>query len=359
MAEITYRLADVADNYRKLCARVAPAKVLPFLKGDGYGVGIQEMATTLADAGADAFCTARPADAAALRILCPAARIYLCSVCSGERAAEMLAAGIVPTVDSAAGLRALCASVNEQPLEISLAIDTGMGRFGLRQTDFLDFCKEYHLHKNIRIVSTFTHYYRCFGSRADARATFEQHALFVAAVKFLTEQGVDCGLLHASNSAAALLYPDKSLDAVRAGSALLGRCVGAKYADLTRVGRLSAEILSVRELRPGQTVGYGGVYRARKKITVAVLDAGHADGLFLERKMDGFRLSDRLYRVKRAFSEKPLCCTVNSHTARLVGRVGLTNCIADVSGIACAPGDRVTFDFNPLFCGVKDVSYEK
>lgn len=354
MAYVTVKSSDIADNYRKLRALCAPAKVMPFIKAGGYGLGEENTVRVLGGCGADIFCAARIEDALRIKAAAPGAGVFLCSVYTdGGTVKKALDAGIVPSVDSVSGLLAAGPGA-----EVSLALDTGMGRFGLREYETDKFCEEYNKAGNIHIVSTFTHFANCFAGKKGERATAEQFGKFTRMLEKLRSSGVDCGMIHAANSAAALTCPQYRCDAVRVGSALYGRCRGAEEAGLARVGRLRARVIQVRTLRKGETVGYGSVFTAQRDMRVAVIDCGHADGAFVCREPDGFGPLSRLYYAKRGLTAGPLSCRLGEKQARIVGRVGLTSLAADVTDTLCAAGDEAEFDFNPVFCAPVETVFE-
>ncbi|HOP11023.1 MAG TPA: alanine racemase [Oscillospiraceae bacterium] len=358
MAIITAKASALAQNFEKLTALIAPAKVFPFIKADGYGLGLDFVVRTLAEHGADTFCTARYEDASAIRQMLPEAQILLCSVYEKpDTVKAILAENIIATVGSVEGLK-LCAALREGELAVNVAIDTGMGRFGLRKDELSEFAELYKSISNIHIVSAFTHFANCFGGKKGDKATLIQLERFNETVQEMRNLGLNPGILHAANSAAALLLPESRLDAVRCGSALLGRSAGSSAAGLEKVGRLYGEVLCLRTLRKGETIGYGSIFKAKRDMTIAIIDCGHADGVFLTREHDGFRFSDRLRYIKRDLTQNRLCGTFNGQKLPVVGRVGLTNLAVSVVNSDLKAGDLIEFDFNPVFCGAKEIRYE-
>lgn len=358
MAIITANAAALARNYEKLTSLISPSKVFPFIKADGYGLGLEFVVRTLAEQGADTFCTARYEDASAIRDMLPDVKVLLCSVYEKPDAVKaILSQNIIPTVGSAETLK-LCAALRDSELFINIAIDTGMGRFGLRKEELPSFAELYNSIDNIHIVTTFTHFANCFGGKKGNQITLEQLLKFNESVQILRNLDLNPGILHAANSAAALLLPESRLDAVRCGSALFGRSEGSAKAGLEKVGQLYGEVLCLRTLKKGETFGYGSVFKAKRDMAIAIVDCGHTDGVFLARERDGFRFSDRLYNVKRDLTQKRLHGTFENKKLPVVGRVGLTNLAVSVGGTNLTPGSLIEFDFNPIFCGAKEIRYE-
>jgi len=321
-------------------------------------LGLEFVVRTLAEHGANTFCTARYEDASAIRQMLPDAKILLCSVYEKpDTVKAILAENIIPTVGSVEGLK-LCAALREGELSVNIAIDTGMGRFGLRKEELSAFAEMYKSIDNIHNVSSFTHFANCYGGKKGNKATLIQLERFNEAVQEMRNLGLNPGILHAANSAAALLLPESRLDAVRCGSALLGRSIGSAKAGLEKIEKLYGEVLCLRTLKKGETVGYGSVFKAKHDMTIAIIDCGHADGVFLARERDGFRFSDRLHNVKRDLTQKRLYGKFDDHKLPVVGRVGLTNLAISIENSDLKPGNLIEFDFNPIFCGAKEIRYE-
>ena len=99
---------------------------------------------------------------------------------------------------------------------------------------------------------------------------------------------------------------------------------------------LKAVISCIKELAPGESVGYGRTYIAGHKMKLATIPIGYADGI------------DRaLPRV-----------WVSSTPAPVVGRVCMDQLMVDVSGIDCRVGDEVVIFGGDGAAGVDALSEE-
>jgi alanine racemase len=97
----------------------------------------------------------------------------------------------------------------------------------------------------------------------------------------LRDRGVDPGLLHIANSAAALADPSYHLNLVRPGLYLFGGgrgMVGGGDPPPEPVVRVRARVLEVRELPAGTTVSYGATFVTERASRLATLGIGYADG---------------------------------------------------------------------------------
>ncbi len=95
-------------------------------------------------------------------------------------------------------------------------------------------------------------------------------------------EGLDCRRSLA-NSAATLWHPEAHFDWVRPGIVLYGASPSGQWQDIANSGlkpvmTLSSEIIAVQNLRAGEAVGYGGLYRASGEQRIGIVACGYADG---------------------------------------------------------------------------------
>jgi alanine racemase len=134
-------------------------------------------------------------------------------------------------------------------------------------------------------------------------ATFERAVAGIAAPRSL------------ANSAATLRYPETHFDWVRPGIMLYGSSPFAEQSaaalGLQPVMTLASEIISVCDLRPGDTVGYGGMFRADKPMRIGVVACGYADG-YPRHAPNGtpVRVGDRLTGTVGRVSMDMLCVDI-------------------------------------------------
>jgi alanine racemase len=107
-----------------------------------------------------------------------------------------------------------------------------------------------------------------------------QMDLFDQASASMRSLGIDPPLRHAANSAAILQSPRAHLNVVRPGIALFGVEPRAGVCkELRPVMQVRTELVSVREVPTGQSVGYGGTWKATRTSRIATIPMGYADGL--------------------------------------------------------------------------------
>ena len=135
------------------------------------------------------------------------------------------------------------------------------------------------------------------------------------------------------------------LDAVRAGSAILGRCRRTNGDGLKTVGYGQAPITEVRWLPKGHTVGAGKLVTLKRPTRVAVLPVGYQNGFGVERPREtGFFALWRKWR-----RQKNRTVRIGDQKARIIGSIGANETILNVTDLRCSAGDLATFDLDPLF----------
>jgi alanine racemase len=343
----------IVENYQAI-KRFTGVTVIAMLKGNAYGMGDVEIARLLWEAGARIFAVSRIEEALCLHNAMPEAEILLLSPYSNiEDAERIVESGITASVgsyDSAVLLNGIAEEHNVR-CRVHLKFDTGMGRFGFLPEDADKAVKAAKYLPNLEICGCFSHLSNCFGK--NKKSVFKQLELFNSCVSALKEAQINPGICHIANSNAALLYKELRLDAVRAGSALVGR-VGVKdKAGLKKVGYLQSSICETRWLPAGHNIGYANTFKTKHPMRIAIIPVGYADGIFTEKVKDTFRFRDVLrfcwHDFKMLFGGGRLYCTIGGKKVPLLGITGLCSVIADVSSVECKEGDIVLFDVNPIF----------
>ena len=345
----------IIENIETVRRMAEDAVVYGVLKLNGYGLGLEDMARLLGENGIDHFCVTQTADVTRLAETGVAAReILLLRPLYDAEEIERVAAipAAVFTVGSPEEAALLDAAARRlgTTLRAHVKIDTGLGRYGVPWDDVKTAARLYTDTPRLAITGTYTHF-----AAPGREKTLASHAeRFRSALDGLAAAGVDTGRRHCANSMTFTHHPALRMDAVRIGSALLGRVPGGEAAGLRRVGVCEADIITVRTLPAGETVGYGAVYRAKRPMRVAVADVGAVHGLHggslrgrrsLRTGLGAlYHDAASLLRGGAGFSGE-----LNGQPAPVVGEVFSECAVLDVTGIECRPGDVVRFDINPLY----------
>ena len=203
-------------------------------------------------------------------------------------------------------------------LQVWLKVNSGMNRLGFAPHDVPPVMEQLKAHPAVRDITLMTHF-----SRADeAAGVVAQLEIFnTLAAPYRVARSL-------ANSAALLRYPATHADWVRPGIMLYGASpfpeVSAQQLGLRPAMTLHSEIISVRELGAGETIGYGGQFRAETAMRVGVVACGYADGY-----------------PRHAPSGTPVL--VEGQRTRTLGRVSMDMLTVDLSGLPTAKvGSRGT-----------------
>lgn len=263
-------LHALAHNWRQLEAAARPASLAAVVKADAYGLGIAGIAPKLADLGARQFFVAHHGEAKTLRKILPdqAIEIMVLNGLADKHIAETLALGITPVLNAPEEItlwRQATHHLSVKPAA-ALQVDTGMNRLGVEPDPLLALDPLDDL--NLRWIMSHL-----------AVADSPDHPLNAAQIecfKSLCAHAPRAGqsLL---NSSGLVQLDGPRFDLVRPGIALYGGLM-AGTCDLKPVARLTAPILTVRDVTPGESVGYAAQFRAERQSRIATISLGYADG---------------------------------------------------------------------------------
>jgi alanine racemase len=271
---LTIDVGAVTSNYRALCSRVAPAECAAVVKADAYGCGLEPVVRALAASGCKTFFVAHLAEARAVRACAPEAIVYALSGLPAGAAAAFAQAHVRPVIGSTQELAewdAFCATTGWRG-GAALHFDTGMNRLGIAADEAVALSHRIKM-PNHGITLVMSHF---------ACSEESEHALNNRQVQLFRElrtmfRGIPASL---ANSSGIFLGSSTHCDMVRPGYALYGgNPTPATANPMTPVIGLKARIVQVRAVARGDTVGYGAAWTAQRPARIAIVSAGHADGL--------------------------------------------------------------------------------
>lgn len=266
---------DALRHNLQVVRRYAPkSRVMAVIKANAYGHGLVAVARAL-DA-ADAFAVARVDEGLALRAAgIKTGVVLLEGVFDREQLVAAAGAGFELVVHSPEQIELLRSAAAGVQFKIWLKLDSGMNRLGFKGAAFGAAHAALTALGTVRTpVNLFTHL--ASADIPELPTTPEQLALFAAATS--SYNGERC----VENSAAMLSFPDAQADWVRPGLLLYGvspyaGSVGADYG-LKPAMTLHSHVITVKELVPGERVGYGGDWTATRPTRLAVAAVGYGDG---------------------------------------------------------------------------------
>ncbi len=208
---------------------------------------------------------------------------------------------------------------------VHIMVDTGMGRQGFSMEETLEAVRHVTRISHLDLEGIATHFPDA-ENRADAFTTV-QIRQFKTLLKLLEKEGAPFEIVHAANSAAIFHYPESTFDAVRPGLATYGvwpmESPPPKIT-LRPVLRWESEIILVKTLPKGATIGYGRTYEAQAPIKTAVIPVGYADG----------------YRIGLSNRGDVL---VRGTRCPILGRISMDQTVIDVTHLpGITAGEKVT-----------------
>lgn len=346
MKRLVIESQAVAGNLSVIKERAGGALIYAVLTADAHGAGLLEMARLLSQAGVTRFAIAEPQEAQALRKagFVEEELLMLRSTVNRDELEQLMDLNVVCSIGSSEAGMALNALAESRSTvaEAHVQVDTGLGYGGFvaAESD-----KILSVFQNLQSVAISGVYTQLQSARAGEKAIRAQLDEFWQVVEHIQRSGFETGVVHAAGSDSALRYDFARLDAVRVGSALLGRCAKAREEGLQRVGFCEATIEDVRWLPAGHTVGYERPVRLKKPTRVATLAVGHQNGLgVLPPRPTGLRAALRRWRGK----DLPVV-RLEGRKVKVIGRVGAMETLIDVTDLKCGPGDWARMELDPLY----------
>lgn len=274
-------LSAIKWNIEKAKQRLADdIELYAVVKADAYGHGMVPVANAALEAGATRLAVAFLDEALALRKAQITAPILVLGASRPETAHIAAKHDITLTVFSPQWIeKATTFLTNENTLKLHVKCDTGMGRLGVKTTDELEkVVKTIERYDSLFFEGIFTHF-----ATADELETDYFQKQLQTFHDFLRSLDQLPPIIHSANSATALRYGEDTFNAVRFGIPIYGLSPSEEIKPLLPYTlqpafSLHTKIVHIKELNPGEKIGYGGIYTAQKNEWIATLPIGYADG---------------------------------------------------------------------------------
>ena len=332
-AEIS--LNAIEHNYNVIRNKVADdTKVCCVIKADGYGHGAVELSQIYEKLGADFFAVSNIDEGIEIRKSGSKRPIVILGYTPVSDAKNLAAYNISQAVFSLEYAKELSEKCVEEDCicKMHIKVDSGMSRIGFMCQEFPR--DEYSIEEiceacclpNLEVEGLFTHFCVSDEDAEGREFTNKQYENFIHVRDSLKKRGVDISVVHCSNSGAIEDYPETCCDMVRAGIILYGLAPSSKLADrldLVPAMTLKTVVAFVKEVQKGATISYGRTFTADRKMKIATVPIGYADGFIRQNAKDGYM-------------------TVNGKKAKIVGRICMDQTMLDVTDIEdVKTGDEV------------------
>lgn len=325
-------LSNYAHNIAEIKKLLAPhTKIMSVIKANAYGHGAVGIAKHTQQLGVDYLGVVCLYEAKELRNAGITMPILILNYIDPEAAFEAVNLDVSVTVIDADVVEALSKfsqKTGKKP-KIHVKVDTGMHRSGVVMEQAVELIEKVAHDEHLKFEGIFTH----FANADDTDLSFARQQLqsFTSLIESLKEKGINPPLIHAANSAATIQLPESHFTMVRPGILTYGlHPYGLNDPaafpipfELKSVMQLTTQVVSVRTIQAGESVGYGRAFIAERETKVALIPIGYADG---------FR------RGPQNFSE----VLVKGQRAPLLGRVSMDQSSIDITNISDVQvGDEV------------------
>ncbi|HXT01603.1 MAG TPA: alanine racemase [Elusimicrobiota bacterium] len=322
-------LSAVAHNARWVVSRLEGAKLMAVVKADAYGHGAVEVAKVALKAGASSLGVRDLPEAAELRRAGIKAPVHLLFPILPEQAPDAVRLGVSVTVDDAAQARALNAAAKSK-VGVHVDVDSGLGRWGVSPRDLPELMRALAALKKVRVEGLSTHIDYVPGKNAVEAE--EKLGAFKRLAEPYKKSRPEL-LVHAANSSVFMDFPHHRFDLACVGNLLYGINPSGRPAPLKSAWKFCARILSLRDVRKGASVGYASEYLAPRRMRVATLPVGYADGLTMEpaERLIGFGGGFRYWGMRKGVK------------LPFIGRAGIAHVLVDATDVPKVEiGDVVT-----------------
>ena len=319
-------LSNLDYNIKNIKAKIGDREMIGVIKADAYGHGSIKVAEVLRENGCKTFAIATLQEAITLRQAGAKEEIIMLGLTPDIYADTIVNYDITPVVCDSANAKAFSDAAAEAGKVVSglIAVDTGMGRIGYLadEPDYaVEDVKKIAAFPNFKIKGMFSH--MATADAFDKTYSHQQEAKYNKFYETLTSAGIDIPFRTLANSASIMELPSVHFDACRPGIILYG-CYPSDEVDVNQLSikpvmSVKANIVHLKDVPPGFSVGYGRKYISEKPAKIATIALGYADG------------------YPRPYSAQAKVI-VNGVIAPIAGNICMDQCMIDVTDV---PGVKV------------------
>ncbi|VYU49616.1 alanine racemase [Clostridium tertium] len=347
-------LDNLINNIKEIKRQSKNSEVIGVVKANAYGHGAAQVSKTLLENGINKLAVANIIEAIELRDNNIKAPIMLLGISENYAIDSIINYEVEPTISSlnfAKELNNRAISLNKI-VNVHIAIDSGMGRIGFRNTeaDINDIIEISKL-SNLNIESIFSHF--STADSIDKSYSDYQIEVYNNIMSAIEERGLKINKKNLSNSAAIIDLQKSHYDYVRPGIIQYGYYpsseVNMSNLKIKPVLTWKTRIVHLKEVDANEFIGYGKTFKTTRKTKIATLPVGYADG------------------YSRALSNKGKVI-INGQLAPIIGTVCMDQFMVDVTDIKdvkafdevilLGESGKVKFDAEDMAEIIGTISYE-
>ena len=282
-------LPQLKQNLEAIRAHVHGAKVMPMVKANAYGHGIEGVAPFI-EPYVDAFGVALVEEAIQLRQLGIRKPILVAGGTLIEQLPLFFEHDLILTASSLDLLTASeqFAESTRQRLKVHLKIDTGMERVGVHYYEAEEFILKASACSHLEVEGVYTHLANSelaeLGNLPEHVVTAQQQLVrFQDVLHIYEKHNLPMPMRHVCNSGGILNLPEAHLDMVRPGVLFYGVYPGRdieKKIEVRPALVWKSRVAYSKVTLPGRSVSYGSLWQAEAQTRIVTVPCGYADGYF-------------------------------------------------------------------------------
>ena len=326
--------------------------IFAVVKGNAYGLGVNEFTKVLIDNGINNFAVASSTEAINLRKNIKEKILLLTPYINEEILSNLIKNDITLTIDSVKG----AGLVNEISKKLNkkvyahIKIDTGLSRYGFDYKNYKEIINMIKENENIIFDGIYSNFSNSLAS--DNSFSNIQYERLINVIEKIEKEKIIFKYKHICNSSGFFKYKDKHLNAARVGSAFSGCATGIKT-DLKKIGLFHTKLTKVRNIKKGDYVGYANSYIAKKDMKIGILETGYYDGVGLELITQRFkfksRLKNALLSLKSLIKGDNMTLNIDGKIINVIGQIGMHDVVIDITGLDYKEDDDIYFYYRPVY----------
>ena len=322
MPKAIINLKNIEHNIKYLNNVINTSQLFAVIKANGYGHGLVQVAKLLCKHDVFGFCVATEDEVLELidnQIAKPILHLGKidpnnCSIFKFEN--------VRCTVNDLSDIAILesCSKETSIKIKCHIKVDTGMNRMGLKFEDFKANINSIMNNQYLEIEAIYSHL--ACSNDSDSDQNIEQIEKFKSCINIVSKyKKVKYHLLSTSG---IFNYNDSIYDFARLGLSIYGASsLGKINENLKPAMELKAPVKLIKNIKKGESIGYGATYTAQKDMKVAIIQYGYADGLPLSFSNNGYvEFENKIFPILGRVSMDLTCIEVDE-TIKLFDEVTL------------------------------------
>jgi alanine racemase len=301
-------------------------KIIAVVKAFAYGLGDIEIAKKLEALGVNALWVADFEEGVSLRK--GGIKIPIIIANPGIKSKEIIIKyNLEPVIYNLKVLEVF--GKTKEEINVHIKINSGMNRYGFDDDQIDELLNKIDEYPHLKVKSLCSHLSSSENKNLDpfTNQQIKEFEKSTAKIKKQIGNQIDT---HIMNSNGILRFPIKN-NTVRMGIALYGISNNPK---LKQICTLESTISQIRLINKNQSVGYQNSFVSSKKMKIAIIPIGYADG------------------INRKLGEGNSCIVINQKKCPIIGQISMDSLVVDISHINCEEGDRAII-FSPEHSLVK------